>query len=260
MAFLSKTTGYISYFLNEVGEHSLQTPFLYDLYTKAIKSDNLNGDFSEIEEIRNNLLKNKNKIIIADLGAGSSVNGNLERTISNITKHSSTSQKFSSLYYRLVKYFNIRSIVELGTSFGINTLYLSKFEATKVTTFEGCSAIASIALTNFEKLESNNIKIIEGDINQTLSSFLDGSIKPDLFYIDANHKYVPTLHYFDLILKNKHDDTILIIDDIHWSNEMKKAWKEICQHPEVMLSLDLYQCGIVFFKHDLTKQHFYISF
>ena len=260
MAFISQAKGYLNHFFNEVNEHSLQTPFLYELYTLVIKSEKLNGNFSEIELLRASLINDDNEISISKMGAGSAVSASTKRKISDIAKHSLTKQKYSALFYRLIKYFNIREIVELGTSFGINTLYLSKFEATKVATFEGCANTANVARTIFEKVGASNVKIVEGDIDKTLSAYLDGGIKPDLFYLDANHSYLPTMHYFDLVLKNKHDQTILILDDIHWSGEMNKAWKQICAHPEVKLSLDLFRCGIVFFKHDLTKQHFHLMY
>lgn len=260
MTFLSQATGFLSHFMNEVNEHSLHTPFLYDLYTKAIKSDKLNGDFSEIELIRSKMLLDNTVIKISELGAGSKKNPHTERAIADIAKNSLTLPKYSQLFYRLVKYFNVRNIVELGTSFGINTLYLAKFEATKVYTFEGCENTAEIAKTNFEKYGSKNIEIIVGNLDHTLSSFLNGSIKPDMIYIDANHQFDATMRYFELILKNKHDQTFVIIDDINWSSGMQKAWNAIKRHPEVMLSLDLFRCGIVFFKHDLTKQHFFLKF
>jgi len=260
LSFLSQASGLFTYYFNAVNEHSLHTPFLYELYTKVVKSDHLNGDFSEIKSIYKKLLKDKSKVHITELGAGSSVNSSTSRSVRSIAQHSLTSLKFSALYYRLIKYFNIRHIIELGTSLGINTLYLAKYEATKIYTFEGCQNTINIAKTNFEKAEATNIKIIEGNINQTFPSFLNGQLKPDMVYIDANHHYTPTLRYFDLILKNRHDNTIVIIDDIHWSEEMSKAWKEICDHPEVSLSIDLNRCGILFFKHDLTKQHFYLMF
>ncbi|MDH5476330.1 MAG: class I SAM-dependent methyltransferase [Cyclobacteriaceae bacterium] len=260
MAFLPQAVGYLSYFFNAVNEHSLHTPFLYELYTKVIKSSHLNGDYSEIEALHKQLLKDKHNISLTEFGAGSSVNTNNKRSIGDIARNSLTSPKYSALFYRLIKYFNVRNIVELGTSFGINSLYLAKYEATNVYTFEGCTNTANIAKTNFEKVGATNIKVIEGNIDKTLSSFFDGSIKPDMVYMDANHRYAPTLQYFELILKNNHNNTIVIIDDIHWSEEMSKAWKEICNHPEVTLSLDLNRCGILFFKNDLSKQHFYLTF
>jgi hypothetical protein len=42
---------------------------------------------------------------------------------------------------------------------------------------------------------------------------------------------------------------------------MEKAWKEICAHPEVSLSLDLFYFGIVFFRtENKNKEHFVLKF
>jgi hypothetical protein len=57
-----------------------------------------------------------------------------------------------------------------------------------------------------------------------------------------------------------HYKSALIIDDIHQSPEMEKAWKEIQQHALVYGSIDLYRCGIVFFDPSLNKQHVVLQF
>ena len=260
MGLLNQAQYLLSHYLNEVNEHSLHTPFLYDLYTKVFKSNKLDGDYDEIEQIRSALCNSKELIEVKGFGAGSHITNSLNRRVCDIAKKGSTSIKYSQLFYRLIKYLNVRKVIELGTSLGINTLYLAKFEATKVYTFEGEPELVKIANNNFKNYNAKNIKIIEGDINSSLSSFLDGSVIPDLVYIDANHKYEPTLHYVELIAKKKHDNTLVIIDDIHWSKEMHDAWMKISANPEVTLSLDLYQCGIIFFNPEFTKQHFILQF
>jgi hypothetical protein len=83
----------------------------------------------------------------------------------------------------------------------------------------------------------------------------------DLAYIDGNHRYEPTLRYFQQLLPKKQHHSIFIFDDIHWSAEMEKAWSEIKAHPEVTLSIDLFFMGLVFFRQEFkVKQHFSIRF
>ena len=40
-----------------------------------------------------------------------------------------------------------------------------------------------------------------------------------------------------------------------WSEGMQSAWKNLIERPEVTLSIDLYDVGILFFKKELTKKH-----
>jgi hypothetical protein len=56
------------------------------------------------------------------------------------------------------------------------------------------------------------------------------------------------------------ENTIFVFDDIYWSTEMKKAWDEISARPEVTISIDLYDLGIIFFRNNQEKQHFVLKF
>jgi predicted O-methyltransferase YrrM len=78
--------------------------------------------------------------------------------------------------------------------------------------------------------------------------------------MDANHRYEPTLKYFDLLLSKIQHSSVIVIDDIHDNPEMERAWKEIKNHDLVYSSVDLYRCGIVFFDPSLTKQHVVLRF
>ena len=73
--------------------------------------------------------------------------------------------------------------------------------------------------------------------------------------MDANHRYEPTVNYFNSLLRVIHTKSIIIMDDIHYSEEMEKAWKEIKNHELVHASIDLFRCGILFFDPSLNKQH-----
>jgi predicted O-methyltransferase YrrM len=81
-----------------------------------------------------------------------------------------------------------------------------------------------------------------------------------MVYIDANHRYEPTLRYFDALVKYCTPDAVLVLDDIHWSAEMEKAWEKIKQHEKVTLTIDIFDAGLVFFTPLYTKQHYTLSF
>ncbi|MGB4931073.1 MAG: SAM-dependent methyltransferase, partial [Chitinophagales bacterium] len=57
------------------------------------------------------------------------------------------------------------------------------------------------------------------------------------------------------------ENSVLIFDDIHWSDEMEKAWEAVKSNPQVTLSLDLFFKGIVFFRKDFKqKSHLVLQF
>ncbi|MDQ4140835.1 MAG: SAM-dependent methyltransferase, partial [Bacteroidota bacterium] len=67
-----------------------------------------------------------------------------------------------------------------------------------------------------------------------------------------------TLRYFDWCREKATESSIFVFDDIYWSKEMQQAWRQICAHPEVMISVDLFYLGLVFFRKNQPKQHFTI--
>jgi predicted O-methyltransferase YrrM len=82
----------------------------------------------------------------------------------------------------------------------------------------------------------------------------------DWVFIDGDHTYSGTMDYFKQIMNHSCPDTVLILHDIHWSPDMEKAWEEIKAHPKVKVTLDLFYMGIVFFRSELSRQHFLLRF
>jgi predicted O-methyltransferase YrrM len=247
-----KLYAYTSYWLNAVDEHSLHSPFLFDFYTNIVKRSKHDTKIESIEKLRQKLLSDNRKVIINDLGSGSSKN---PRSVSSIARTSLSSPRFSGLYKKIIDHFNSRTVLELGTSLGVNTLYLAHRQDVQVVTFEGADALADIATLTFEFARAKNIQLIQGNIDTTLPSYLQTIRKLDFVFIDANHRYEPTVSYFHQVISKITETSIVILDDIHYSTEMQKAWNEIRNHKLVYGSADLFRCGILFFDPSLNKQH-----
>jgi predicted O-methyltransferase YrrM len=138
--------------------------------------------------------------------------------------------------------------VELGTSLGVNTLYLAHATSdVGVWTFEGCSSIADIARKAFQDYGCANIKLIKGNIAVTLPSFLHKSAEIDFAFIDASHTYTSTMEYLSLLQPKLSGKAVVVIDDIYWSPDMTRAWKDITHRSTEIASIDIYQCGILLF-------------
>lgn len=251
--FLFRIKSFSSWWLEAVDEHSLHSPFFFDLYTTQIKPRPQPGAYDHIEALRDKLLQDKRYIAVRDLGSGTSRRST--RMISDIARKSISPPRYSAIYARLVAYMGATSIVELGTSFGINTLYLAEKTDATVTTFEGAPAIADIAGLTFEFAGKKNVNLIIGNIDKTLPSFLHRMRRLDLAFMDANHRYEPTIRYFEDLLKKVHERSVIIVDDIHYSSGMEKAWKEMRGHRLVYGSADLFRSGILFFDPSLNNQH-----
>jgi predicted O-methyltransferase YrrM len=102
--------------------------------------------------------------------------------------------------------------------------------------------------------------VIIGNIDQTLPDVLKRLKQIDLVYIDANHRYEPTLRYFESLLPLLHEKSLVVIDDIHWSKEMNEAWDVIKDRTEVSLSIDLFEAGLLFFDPNIEKSDYILKF
>lgn len=202
------------------------------------------------------LLQNKTAVHYQDVGASSKHFATSKRALSDIASTSLLPEKWAQLLYRMAHYSEAKRIIELGTSMGLTTLYLSQVPQCKVFTFEGNPSMVNVALTHFESFPANNIQLIEGNLDQTLSDHLQNPAKVQFAFIDANHRYEPTLRYFELLCKRMSDKAIMVVDDIHQSEEMEKAWTEMKNHELVYGSVDLFRMGLLFFDLSLNKQHF----
>lgn len=192
-----------------------------------------------------------------DFGAGSKRVNTSRRKVADITKFSTSSRKFAQLYQFFTSLTPAETVLELGTCMGISSRYLSKVTKGRLFTFEGSEEIARIAQPS---KGFSNLEIILGELNKTLPETLGKIEKIDFVLIDATHTYEGTIQYFDQILTKIHSKSIVAIGDIHWSKEMEKAWKEINQRQEVRLSLDFYECGIVFFEYPGAKTAYVLDF
>lgn len=253
---------YLKFLIKSKNEHSLHSPFVFELYTKIIKSKKSEPVYNVIEKFRKEQLSNTNEIEITDFGAGSKHNKSNKRLIAEIAKHAEKPAKFGQLLYRLIQFFKPKTIFDLGTSLGISTLYQSKAAENfgKVISFEGCPATAQVASDLFEHSNVKNVLQVVGNLDETLAQELKQIEQLDFAFFDANHRFTPTINYFEQCLKKASVDSVFVFDDIHWSPEMEQAWAYIKNHDEVIVTIDLFYVGLVFFRKKQPKQHFVLRF
>lgn len=218
------------------------------------------GEYKIVQIIRKELLNRTDEIEITDLGAGSTVNRSSKRKVSDIAKNSAKGGKWGELLFRLAHHFEPATMLELGTSLGIGSLYqLLGNPKGELSTLEGCPHTAAIAQEQFKKARISP-RVIEGNFDDTLQPYLNSIETLDWAFIDGNHQKEPTIRYFNQCLTKCHNDSVLLFDDIYWSEGMAEAWQHIKAHERVSVSLDLFQVGIVFLRKEQPKQDFVIRY
>ena len=268
------------------GGHGVHSPYLFEWVRMVMSDKNTYYVWDEIEEIRQEMLKDTRELEFVDYGSGGPLptspskgrSANMRR-VCDIAKGSLARRKEAQLLARLVGWLGRPlltssprggigdeasedrkglTIVELGTSLGVTTAYLAAMDSrNKVVTYEGCPAVAEVARANWEKLGLSNIACVVGEITvDSLQLAVDRLSGIDVAFIDANHTYEATLTYFNALASRVYEKSVVVVDDIHYNEDMEKAWKAICADERVMTTMDLYRMGLVFFDKHYWRKHY----
>ena len=143
---------YFQHQLQGKKRHGLHSPFVYELVDQVILDHGPREAYAPIEKLRKSLLQSKAVIEVKDFGAGSHIHASNQRKVGEITKYSAKSPALAQLLFRLVEHLQPKTMLELGTSLGISTLYEAKAMAdAQFITLEGCPATAGLARKHLDE-------------------------------------------------------------------------------------------------------------
>ena len=279
MSKIHQIGAFIRHFLtawNTSGE-AIHSPYLFRLVRFVLRDENAYYCFRDIERRREWLLACEDSLDVVDYGSAGSPEGlHVQRRVCDIAKNHLESARVGQVLFRIVNFLHEEekrplNILELGTSLGITTAYLASPDSrNKVVTMEGSEAVLRVAQGVWKMLKLENIEWIQGNIDDTLYNIYigeRGKVKGergkergelDLAYVDANHTYDATMRYADFLLNRLTEKGILVLDDIHYSEQMERAWRELKADPRVTTSMDLYHVGLLFVDTHYLKRHYRI--
>jgi predicted O-methyltransferase YrrM len=258
---LRQIGSYLGHLVKARTRHGVHSPFVYGLIDQVLRAGTGAEDFAAIERMRSELLVSEQTIRVNDLGAGSRVFDLPIRRVADIARAALKPTPQAQLLFRLARYLQAKEVLELGTSFGITTMYLAAgAEDGMVHTIEGCPQTMRIAQHHFDQFERGNINPVLGSFRSRLPGTLGRIPSLDLAFIDGHHAKEPTLDHFEQCLGKAHNDTVFVFDDIHWSRGMEQAWEGVKAHPRVTVTIDLYNMGIAFLRSEQAKEHFTLRY
>jgi len=242
--------------------HGIHSPFVYDFVRNVLNSENL--DFNDLNSIKSSILNDYSFINSSIYNTNSKLSLNSKKiSVKKFLNYASLPKKYGCLLNKIVKYYNICYVVELGTGLGISSYYiLYENKNTILYTIEGNNEMAKIS---YEVLYGNgfkNFKLYNCSFKEGLDLILP--IVKDknkvLFFIDGDHRGENLKNYIDIMLNNIGNEIFIVVDDIRWSVDMYRAWKEIIKDNRIKISIDIGRMGILLKKDQIYKQHFMIRF
>ena len=251
-----QTLSLLRHLLTAQTRFRVHSPFVFSLINEVLCDQRHYYAFDDIEDQRQRLLRDQRVITRLDFGAGQS---GREETVSQIARNAGAPAKQGKMLFRLVQFLGSRHILELGTSLGLGTQYLAgSGRHERIITLEGDPKVAGIASEHLQNIARLEQRI--GPFKEQLLLAIDDLDQLDLVYFDGDHTEKGTLAYFEACLEKAGPGTCFVLDDIHWSEGMEKAWAIIIQHPSVRLSLDLYRSGLVFFRTEQREKEHFVLF
>nr|AIA17383.1 Putative methyltransferase [uncultured bacterium] len=183
--------------------HGMHSPFVFEFITTVLNDKTVYPEYEKVEALRNQLLNDNTVLEVEDFGAGSVIDKKSKRSISSITKNAAKPKKFGQLLFRMIKHYQPKTILELGTSLGITTSYLSPAKPdARLITMEGSKEIIGVAKRNLRNLEIGNVEVIEGNFDM------------------ISHYHLPSLNY--------HPSTSHLLMAIIEKNQLKDILKSFC--------------------------------
>lgn len=249
---------FLKYRVKAKRRHGVHSPYVYSLQDKSFKKPLDNNFLSSFKNLQGQLFKNKKRIAITPFGAGSKSIKSNTRRISDIAKTSSTTLEYGKLIYRLGEHIEAKKALELGTNLGLGTTFLTQVSTlNKLTTVEGCSSLIEEAKKNLSKINTTcNIEFF----NSSFKNHLENTTEIfDLVYIDGDHRSDALFEILNLLENKIHNESLIIIDDIRWSDDMFQAWTKIKLSKNFHLSMDFFRMGVIAKRTTQVKEHFILK-
>ena len=238
--------------------YGVHSPFVFNLITKVIEEHCSYYSFYDIELIRKQLLFRDNIITYPDRQQKGKLR---RRTVGEIVKREAIKPKHGALLFRLANYFKSQNILQLGPSMGLSTLYLTSYApGLRCIALENIPEFASIARIAFEKAARNPVDLRTGTYKELLPQALEEMKQVDFVFFNTLYEQQNNVWLFNECSKHVHDGSVFVFEGIKASRKMREFWKEICSHPEVTVTIDLYSMGIVFFNKKLHKRDYIVYF
>jgi hypothetical protein len=204
--------------------HGIHSPFVFNLITKVVEEK---APYHVYEDIRYAL-----------------ESAHIKKT---------SLSKENKLYFRLVNYFSTQHILEIGSGYGITTLFLTAPSNNIVCTCLEPSAKKYNEAKKLYAIWDKNIRLYPGE------KLVIPDHKPDCIFINLN-RFPLSDNIIQYLSDISYEKTFIIVKGIRTKKRNQALWKRIINMDSRTVVLDLFNIGIVFFDKTLYRWEYKISF
>lgn len=221
---LSKAGTRVLYKIRHHKGHGIHSPFVFNFITKVIEEKT---PYYAYDDIRNYL--------------------------DNFPFIQHNESKTNRLAFRTVNYFNVKNILELGAGNGIGTLYLTRVS----------SDIKCLSVELNPEQYNKSYELYKGwgrDITLSNEEFPEITEIPDCIYLNLRNYQPDPSKLASYLLDNTGEQSFIFIDGIRTNRKQQMLWRKLIRNNKVVISLDLFHVGILFFDRKYHKRNYKLSF
>ena len=166
-------------------------------------------------------------------------------SIRTLTERASKDVHADRLLAALVRSRKPNVVLELGTNVGLSGTYLANAlsDRGRLTTIDQSAARQLLARELFAAAGvADRIEVITGSFAESLESAAAAGF--GIAFIDGDHTYDATLWLVDSLLAYAVPGSVLVLDDINHSVQMRRAWVELRKRPG-LATLGLTDLGVL---------------
>ncbi|MBK9272041.1 MAG: class I SAM-dependent methyltransferase [Saprospiraceae bacterium] len=252
MKLIDRIHIYLDYWIRSKTIYQLHSPRLFQLVQKSFDHDQYYYAFDLIWQMRYQIVSRGELIPEDEFSISRSQAGQI---LGRFAHRSVMPLEHLHSLFRVCRFLNPQSILELGTCLGISSLALGLAAPNaRVTGIEGNPFFCKEAETLLANLRMTHVKIENKNFDQFLDEYTGPSF--DLVFLDGDHQSEATKRYLTKLLPFLTKKTCIILDDIHWSADMSRCWKEICKWPQFHCSLETLRWGLLFTDPGLSSGNY----
>lgn len=204
--------------------HGVHSPFVFSLITKVISE---NAHYYAYKDIEDYLQEQKFQ--------------------------KSGNKKYDRLVFRLVNHFKSQNILELGSGFGLTSLYATapsqKVECCCVELSEKKRKYAEAIYLNYNR----KIELLAEDSIKTEE-------KKDCIIVNLDNYPLSYEWFHEHLLPLCSEKTFIILKGIRTKRQNQVLWRKLKRNQRVSVSIDMFNSGILFFNNKLYKRNYRFNF
>ena len=248
----------VKHFFKAVNAHGLHSPFMFSLYCSCFKPRGSRPYKNAYKAAFKLLSAFYQSIPMQNIQSVGAITKVVQTSPGRLLKQTRLNAKYSVLLGKMVNHLSLIKGLELGTSVGLSTVFLSAY-IKDWETVEGNPDVYNWFQAYLDEYPSKNVKAFEANFDDFFSS--NNQIGAfDFVFIDGDHTLEATLANVESVKPLLSNNALVVLDDIAWSEEMYRAWEIIKQDSFFGYTAETNRLGFLFKRDVHVKQHFFLRY